>query len=153
MASSWPSCPSPRSQSICDEGSDSNRADTEVIKLVINPPTNEPELQTETKPDRLKPFPTKVTTALKGKCVYASEDCVFANAVVLVSPGLLVKKEEAKSLLAQHGVDDPVTDLYTWLKAEKEARQTGKTTTFSRAYVVCDSGDKPLYDHLKEKFL
>ncbi|KAF4344489.1 hypothetical protein FBEOM_1546 [Fusarium beomiforme] len=152
MAFYRPSCPPPSSRSLFDGGGNSSGADTEGLKFVINSYTSESELQTETKPDRLKPSPTRVTTVWEGGCVYASEDCMFANAVVLVSPGLLAKREEAKRLLAQHGVDNPVTDLNAWLKGEKEARQTGKTTTFSRAYVVCDSGDKPLYEHLDKTF-
>ncbi|EGU81859.1 hypothetical protein FOXB_07654 [Fusarium oxysporum f. sp. conglutinans Fo5176] len=144
-----PCCPSSPSESFFDESSNSDGVNAEVVKFIINPGTG--ELQTETNPERLKPSTTKVTTALKRKCVYAGEDCMLANAVVLFLPGLLAMKE-AKKLLAQHGVDAPVTDIDTWLKAEKEARQKGKITIPSKAYVVCDSDNKLVFKHLAEKF-
>ncbi|KAF5263929.1 hypothetical protein FOXYS1_5307 [Fusarium oxysporum] len=144
-----PCCPSSPSESFFDESSNSDGINAEVVKSIINPGTG--ELQTETNPERLKPSTTKVTTALKRKCVYAGEDCMLANAVVLFLPGLLAMKE-AKKLLAQHGVDAPVTDIDTWLKAEKEARQKGKITIPSKAYVVCDSDNKLVFKHLAEKF-
>ncbi|KAI7768996.1 hypothetical protein LZL87_000543 [Fusarium oxysporum] len=150
ISSCAPCCPSSPSESFFDESNNSDGVNAEVLKFIINPDTG--ELQTETNPERLKPSITKVTTALKGKCVYAGEDCMLANAVVLVSPGLLAMKEEAKTLLAQHGVDTPVTDIDTWLKAEKEARQKGKITIPSKAYVVCDSDNKLVFKHLAEKF-
>ncbi|ENH64700.1 DNA ligase 4 [Fusarium oxysporum f. sp. cubense race 1] len=144
-----PCCPSYPSESFFDESSNADGVNAEVVKFIINPGTG--ELQTETNPERLKPSTTKVTTALKRKCVYAGEDCMLANAVVLFLPGLLAMKE-AKKLLAQHGVDAPVTDIDTWLKAEKEARQKGKITIPSKAYVVCDSDNKLVFKHLAEKF-
>ncbi|KAH7209397.1 hypothetical protein DER44DRAFT_660709 [Fusarium oxysporum] len=144
-----PCCPSSPSESFFDESSNSDGVNAEVVKFIINPGTG--ELQTETNPERLKPSTTKVTTALKRKCVYAGEDCMLANAVVLFLPGLLVMKE-AKKLLAQHGVDAPVTDIDTWLKAEKEARQKGKITIPSKAYVVCDSDNKLVFKNLAERF-
>ncbi|PNP82970.1 hypothetical protein FNYG_03292 [Fusarium nygamai] len=150
MSSCAPCCPTSPSESFFDKSSNSDGVNAEVVQFIIDPGTG--ELHTETKPERLKPSITKVTKALKGQCVYAGEDCMLAKAVVLVSPGLLAMKEEAKTLLAQHGVDTPVTDIDAWLKAEKEARQKGKTTTPSKAYVVCDSDNKLVFKHLAEKF-
>ncbi|KAF5724053.1 DNA ligase 4 [Fusarium mundagurra] len=150
MSSCAPCCPTSPSESFFDESSNSDGVEAEVVQFIIDPGTG--ELQTETKPERLKPSVTKVTTALKGQCVYAGEDCMLANAVVLVSPGLLAVKEEAQTLLAQHGVDTPVTDIDAWLKAEKEARKNGKITTPSKAYVVCDSDNKLVFNHLAERF-
>lgn len=149
MSSCAPCCPASPSESFVDEFSNSDGLNAEVVQFIIDPDTG--ELQTETKPERLKPSITKVTTALKGQCVYAGEDCMLANAVVLVSPGLLAMKE-AKTLLAQHGVDTPVTDIDTWLKAENEARQNGKITTPSKAYVVCDSDNELVFKDVAEKF-
>lgn len=150
MSSCAPCCPASPSESFFDESCNSDGHNAEVVQFIIEPHTG--ELQTETKPERLKPSITKVTTALKGQCVYAGEDCMLANTVVLVSPGLLAMKEEAKTLLAQHGVDTPVTDIDTWLKAEKEARQNGEITTPSKAYVVCDSDNKLVFKDVAEKF-
>ncbi|KAF5630910.1 DNA ligase 4 [Fusarium sp. NRRL 52700] len=150
MSSCAPCCPASPSESFFDEPSNSDGPNAEVVQFFINPGTG--ELQTETEPESLKPTITKVTTALKGRCVYVGEDCMLANAVVLVSPGLLAMKDEAKALLAQHGVDTPVTDIDTWLEAEKEARQNRKITTPSKAYVVCDSDNKLVFKHLAEKF-
>ncbi|QGI62041.1 uncharacterized protein FFB20_07540 [Fusarium fujikuroi] len=149
MSSCAPCCPASPSESFFDEFSNSDGLNAEVVQFIIDPETG--ELQTETKPERLKPSITKVTTALIGQCVYAGEYCMLANAVVLVSPGLLAMKE-AKTLLAQHGVDTPVTDIDTWLKAEKEARQNGKITTPSKAYVVCDSDNELVFKDVAEKF-
>ncbi|CVK89298.1 uncharacterized protein FMAN_04399 [Fusarium mangiferae] len=149
MSSCAPCCPASPSESFFGESSNSDGLNAEVVQFIIDPDTD--ELQTESKPERLKPSIAKVTTALKGQCVYAGEDCMLANAVVLVSPGLLAMKE-AKTLLAQHGVDTPVTDIDTWLKAEKEARQNGKITTPSKAYVVCDSNNELVFKDVAEKF-
>nr|RBQ91119.1 hypothetical protein FVER53263_08168 [Fusarium verticillioides] len=143
-------CPASPSESFFGESSNSDGVNAGVLQFIIDPGTG--ELQTETEPERLKPSITKVTAALEGQCVYAGEHCMLAKAVVLVSPGLLTMKEEAKTFLAQHGVDTPVTDIDAWLKAEKEARQKGKTTTPSKAYVVCDSDNKLAFKHLAGKF-
>ncbi|KAF4945500.1 hypothetical protein FGADI_11863 [Fusarium gaditjirri] len=150
MSSCAPCCPSSPSESFFDESSNSDGVSAEVLEFIINPGTG--ELQRETNPGRLKPSITKVSTALEGKCVYAGEDCMLANAVVLVSPGLLSMKEQAKTLLARHGVDTPITDIDTWLKAEEEARQKGKIPMPSKAYVVCDSDNKSVFKHLAGKF-
>ncbi|KAF5249149.1 hypothetical protein FANTH_5525 [Fusarium anthophilum] len=150
MSSCAPCCPTSQGESFFNESSNPDGVKAEVVQFTIDPGTG--ELQTETKPERLKSSIAKITTTLKGQCVYVGEDCMLANAVVLVSPGLLTRKEEAKKLLAQHGVDTPVTDIDTWLKAEKEARQNGKITTPSKAYVVCDSDNKLVFKHLAEKF-
>ncbi|KAF5979832.1 hypothetical protein FBULB1_5519 [Fusarium bulbicola] len=150
MSSCAPCCPTSQGESFFNESSNPDGVKAEVVQFTIDPGTG--ELQTETKPERLKSSIAKITTTLKGQCVYVGEDCMLANAVVLVSPGLLTRKEEAKKLLAQHGVDTPVTDINTWLKAEKEARQNGKITTPSKAYVVCDSDNKLVFKHLAEKF-
>jgi DNA ligase-4 len=150
MSSCAPCCPASPSESFFGESSNSDGVNAGVLQFIIDPGAG--ELQTETEPERLKPSITKVTAALKGQCVYAGEHCMLAKAVVLVSPGLLTLKEEAKTFLAQHGVDTPVTDIDAWLKAEKEARQKGKTTTPSKAYVVCDSDNKLAFKHLAGKF-
>ncbi|KAF5538296.1 DNA ligase 4 [Fusarium napiforme] len=150
MSSCAPCCPASPSESFFEESSNSDGVIAEVVQFIIDPGTG--ELQTETEPERLKPPMTKVRTAFKGQCVYAGEHCMLAKAVVLVSPGLLTMKEEAKTLLAQHGVDTPVIEIDAWLKAEKEARQKGKTTTPSKAYVVCDSDNKLAFKHLAAKF-
>ncbi|KAF5593038.1 DNA ligase 4 [Fusarium subglutinans] len=150
MSSCAPCCPTSPGESFFNESSNPDGVNAEVVQFTIDPGTG--ELQTEAKPERLKSSIAKITTTSKGQCVYAGEDCMLANAVVLVSPGLLTRKEEAKKLLAQHGADNPVTDIDTWLKAEQEARQNGKITTPSKAYVVCDSDNKLVFKHLAEKF-
>ncbi|KAF4443862.1 hypothetical protein F53441_11321 [Fusarium austroafricanum] len=156
-----PRCYSPLGQGLSAEESGLEKGWLQPVKLVTNLGTGEPECETATDSDleaaseheRLKLSSAKVTTALEGKCIFAGENCVLANTVVLVSPGLLVEAE-VNELLAQHGIDHPITDADAWIKAEKEARQNERTTTHSMAYLLCDKKNKnvrvPLIAKLRE---
>ncbi|CAG7554416.1 unnamed protein product [Fusarium equiseti] len=90
------------------------------------------------------------------ECVYLDENCAFAKAEVLISPGLL-KNFQVKTLFELHGIGDPVENIDAWLEGEKHGLvREGKeaVTDIAKIYLLCRSIDrdetKALLDKIKE---
>ncbi|KPM44021.1 hypothetical protein AK830_g2568 [Neonectria ditissima] len=59
------------------------------------------------------------TTSMRSSCCYAGSTCDLAKKIILVPSAVLENSEEAKSLLQQHGIDEPVVDLESWIEQDK----------------------------------
>ncbi|KAF4970625.1 hypothetical protein FSARC_2406 [Fusarium sarcochroum] len=147
MPSFAPNCPSRLSKSFSAQDDDEEVAEEIVVGL-----DTLHELPTETAPvlQRLKPRLVDVALARKG-CRYAGNKCMMAMTEVLVSPGLLNKCKQAKALLEDHGVHNPVTDIDAWLEDEKTHKHKHKNVT--KIYLLCDSNQhdevKPLLSKIE----
>ncbi|CAM1508228.1 Fc.00g050760.m01.CDS01 [Cosmosporella sp. VM-42] len=78
----------------------------------------------------------------RNKCRYAGHICRLAKSEILISPDIF-ESNEAQTLLENHGIDDPVTELDEWL--EKDER-SAKLTTWQPGptkILFVDSVDKP----------
>ncbi|KAJ4141155.1 hypothetical protein NW768_000362 [Fusarium equiseti] len=90
------------------------------------------------------------------ECIYVGENCAFANAELLISPGLL-SNFQVKTLVELHGIGDPVENIDAWLEGEKHGLvREGKeaVTDITKIYLLCRSNDreetKALLDKIKE---
>lgn len=105
----------------------------------------EKELETETEPRRKRTAIWKDVAIGEEGCAYAHENCVFAKAEVLISPGLL-SNPQAKTLFGLHGIGNPVEKIDAWLKGQLEERE-GVTKT----YLLCQSNHKEETKSLLQK--
>ncbi|RBR08700.1 uncharacterized protein FIESC28_10154 [Fusarium coffeatum] len=124
------------------------------------------ELETETEPRYEKPVVGKDVAlaemdedenekSIHG-CVYVDDDCAFAMAEVLISPGLL-ENAKVKTLFELHGIGDPVENIDAWLEREKrglDREGRAPVTDITKIYLLCRSNDqeetKALLDKIKE---
>ncbi|KAF5024885.1 hypothetical protein F66182_3043 [Fusarium sp. NRRL 66182] len=106
-------------------------------------------------PRPLKPLVKSLTmdkNAGRKGCRFVSNRCKVAKTEILVPPGLLNNCAEAKALFDDHGIHDPVTDIDTWLEAERMNRHTPKIV--KNIYLLCESNKhdevKPLLAKIDE---
>ncbi|KAH6978440.1 hypothetical protein EDB82DRAFT_477189 [Fusarium venenatum] len=83
------------------------------------------DLETETELCRDIPA-KKIFVTNPHICAYAGENCVFAKAEMLISPGLL-SNSKARTLLELHGIGNPVEKIDAWLKREQKYERLSRT--------------------------
>jgi DNA ligase-4 len=158
MTTYAPCPPSHLSRSVSPDNSNSDERDTPNTILVTDPEAGhsirfETDLETETEPRHEKSAKKKIVTAPAKGCVYAGENCVFAKAVVLISPGLL-RCSTAKTLLKLHGIDDPVEKLDAWFAEEKSGKLKAAGKDSTEIYLLCQSNHKEatksLFDRIQK---
>ncbi|KAG8351255.1 hypothetical protein FVEN_g10686 [Fusarium venenatum] len=106
------------------------------------------DLETETELCRDIPA-KKIFVTNPHICAYAGENCVFAKAEMLISPGLL-SNSKARTLLELHGIGNPVEKIDAWLKREQSGKLK-KTKNSAKIFLLCQSDDKEATKFLFDK--
>ncbi|GKT97883.1 dna ligase 4 [Fusarium langsethiae] len=92
---------------------------------------------------------TKIVATDTKVCVYVGDDCAFARAEVLISPGLL-SSSKVGTLLELHGIRNPVEKIDAWLEEKSgKLKETGKSST--KIFLLCQSDDKVATKSLFDK--